>query len=46
MGTFSKNFHFNLRRDDQKNYYECRDYESVDEKLKKKKEKTIRESKG
>ena len=32
MRSFSKNFDFNLRRDHQKNSYERRDYESVDEK--------------
>ena len=31
-GTFNQIFYFNLRRDHQKNYYERRDYESVDEK--------------
>ena len=33
MGSFSKNFDFNLRKDHQKNFYERRDYESVDEKI-------------
>ena len=32
MATFTKNFDFNLRRDYQKNSYERRAYESVDEK--------------
>ena len=31
--TFSQNFDFNLRRDQQKNSYERRDYESADEKI-------------
>ena len=31
-GTFSQKFYFNLRRDHQKNSYDRRDYESVDEK--------------
>ena len=30
--TFDQNFNFNLRRDHQKNSYERRAYESVDEK--------------
>ena len=29
--TQFQNFDFNLRRDHEKNSYECRDYESVDE---------------
>ena len=32
MGSFSKSFYFNLRRDNEKISYERRDYESVDEK--------------
>ena len=32
MGPFSKSFYFNLRRDNQKIFYERRNYESVDEK--------------
>ena len=32
MGPFSIFFYFNLRRDHQKNLYERRDFESVDEK--------------
>ena len=32
MATFTKNFYFNLRRDYQKNSYERRAYDSVDEK--------------
>ena len=32
MASFSKTFDFNFRRDHQKNSYERRDYESVDEK--------------
>ena len=50
MELLSKNFNFNLRRDHQKNSYERRDYESVDEKSlrpeKQRKKIIIQEGKG